>query len=217
MTPTIRSFTLIALTAMALPALAQKQSPAEKKLYCWNQNGVRVCSDTLSPEVMQHERDEINSKSGTRTRTVQRALTPEERAAAALADAQRLADAAAEQTRKRTDQAMLLSFQNEDELLRVFKERIGIVDNNIATARYNVASLRDGLVSLLQTARDRELAKQPTPAKNADDIRVRHDELLRQQRMQASFEQQRKDLDSEIVSTLERYRQLKDSVATSQR
>jgi hypothetical protein len=204
MTPTIRSFTIAALAALALPALAQNQGASEKKLYCWDQNGVRVCSDTLPPEALQRQRDEINSNSGTLTR-------PEERAAAAVEDAQRLADLAAEETRRRTDQAMLLSFQDEDDLRRVFKERIGIVDNSIATARYNVASLRDGLLSLLQGARDRELAQQPTPAKSAADIRVRHDELLRQQRMQASFEKQRKDLDVEIANTLVRYRQLKDS------
>jgi hypothetical protein len=43
----------------------------------------------------------------------------------------------------------------------VFNERTGIVDNSIHTARYNVVSLREGLVSLLQTASDRELDGKP--------------------------------------------------------
>lgn len=197
-----------ALLLAAAPALTAQTAP-NKKLYCWDQNGQRVCSDTLPPEALDRAREEISSVSGTRTAEVARALTEEERALAALEQAQQLADDAAEQTRRRTDQAMLLSFPTEDDLRRVFTERAGIVDNNVRMAAYNVASLREGLLNLLRSASDQELAGNPVGKEAADAIRARHGDLLRQQRMQRSFQRQRVGLDEEIAQVMQRYRELK--------
>ncbi|HBK46726.1 MAG TPA: hypothetical protein DDZ67_09900 [Xanthomonadaceae bacterium] len=195
--------------------MAQKsgQAASKKTLYCWDHNGQRICSDTLPPEAVNQARDEFNARSGLRSAEVERALNADERAAAAATEAQRKADEAAEQTRKRTDQAMLLSFQSEDELRRVFNERIGIIDNNIHTARYNVTSLREGLVSQLRSAGDRELGGQKVADKLAGEIQQRHRELLWQQRLQASFERQRAELDGEIEDILQRYRAMKGTPA----
>ncbi|MHA7604600.1 hypothetical protein [Xanthomonas euvesicatoria] len=195
---------------MAAPAGAQDK-PAGKKLYCWNQNGARVCSDTLPPEAVNQARDEFNVKSGMRSAEVQRAMSSDERAAAAASEQQRQADLAAEQMRQRTDQAMLMSYQSEDDLRRVFKERIAIVDNNIHTARFNVTSLREGLASLLRS--DRELAGQAVADKLAGDIQQRHRDLMAQLRLQISFEQQRVALDGEIADILQRYRAMKEPPA----
>src|SRR5687768_7005461 len=86
------------LVLLALPAAAQ---PApSKKLYCWNQGGQRVCSDALPPEAVNQARDEFNAKSGLRSGVVGRALSAEERAAAAADAAQQRADQAALETRK---------------------------------------------------------------------------------------------------------------------
>ncbi|RZA29876.1 MAG: hypothetical protein EOP92_36085 [Lysobacteraceae bacterium] len=194
---------------MAPGALAQKPDAPAKKLYCWNENGQRVCSDALPAEAVNRARDEISAKSGLRTGGVDRALTEEERALAASDEQQRQVDQAAADTRRRTDQAMLSSYQSEDDLRRVFNERTSIVDNSIRTARYNVASLREGLVSLLQTASDQELAGRPVAPKVAASIGGRHRELIRQRQLQASFERQRVELDAEIVDILRRYRELK--------
>lgn len=207
--PIQRPWSVALLAALALPAAAQKADAPDKKLYCWNQGGQRICSDALPPEAVNQARDEFNANSGARSGAVGRALTAEERAAAAAEAAQRRADAAAEETRKRTDQAMLLSFQTEDELRRVFSERTDIVDNNIDTARYNVTSLREGLVALLSMAGERELAGQKVPEKVANDVQQRHRELLWQLRMQKNFEQQRLGLNQEIEATLQRYRAAK--------
>ncbi|WP_305805150.1 hypothetical protein [Stenotrophomonas sp. YIM B06876] len=201
---------LAVLAALALPAAAQpRDGTPSKKLYCWDEGPRRICSDTLPPEAVNSARDEFNARSGLRSGEVQRALTAEERIAVAAEEAQRRVDQAAVDTRRRTEQAMLATFQSEDELRRVFKERIGIVDNNVETARYNVASLRDALATQLRTAGDRELAGQKIGDKQVADIRQRHSELLLQKRMQASFEQQRQALDVEIEQTVARYRLLK--------
>lgn len=201
---------LLALCAVLAPqALAQKADAPAKKLYCWSENGQRVCSDALPAEAVNRARQEISAKSGMRTGEVQAAMTEEQRAAAASEEVQRRVDQAAAETRRRTDQAMLLSYQTEEELGRVFTERTGIVDNSIRTSRFNVASLREGLVTLLQTAGDRELAGQPVTPDMAGNIRKRHAELLRQGRLQSSFERQRQDLDLEIAEIMQRYRQMK--------
>ncbi|ACD61283.1 hypothetical protein PXO_02931 [Xanthomonas oryzae pv. oryzae PXO99A] len=194
---------------MAPPASARDKA-ADRKLYCWNQNGARVCSDTLPPEAVNQARDEFNVKSGMRSAEVQRTMSSDERAAAAASEQQRQADLAAEQMRQRTDQAMLMSYQSEDDLRRVFNERIAIVDNNIHTARFNVTSLREGLASLLRSAGDRELAGQAVADKLAANIQQRHRDLMEQLRLQISFEQQRVALDGEIADILQRYRAMKE-------
>ncbi len=189
-------------------------APAKpKKLFCWQQNGQRVCSDALPPEAVNSAREEISASSGLRTGGIDRALTDEERAQAAVAEQQRRMDEAAAETRRRTDAAMLLSYRSEDELRRVFSERTMIVDNNIRTANYNALSLREGLVSLLQAAGDKELSGRPVTAEAATAIRQRHAELVRTRRLQQSFEAQRKELDVEITDILRRYRAMKGDTA----
>ena len=206
-----RQLLLIAVCVALAPAsLAQKKTVAPaKKLYCWDEKGQRVCSDALPAGAVNLAREEISARSGMRTGQVQRAMNEEERALAASDEIQRQVDQAALETRKRTDQAMLSSYQTEDQLRRVFGERTSIVDNSIRTARYNVTSLREGLVSLLQTAGDRELDGKSVSPEIAGNISSRHRELLRQQRLQASFEQQRVDLDVEIADIMRRYREMK--------
>lgn len=200
---------LTPLLLLPVLAFAQDKGTATKKLHCWNENGQRVCSDALPPEAVNRARQEISISSGMQTGAIQRTLTDEERAAAAIEAAQREADQAAEETRRRTDRAMLLSYRNEDDLRRVFSERTAIVDNNVHTARYNVASLREGLVSLLQAAGDRELSGRPVAEDMVLNIRNRHSDLLRQMQLQVSFERQRAELDEEIVDILRRYREMK--------
>lgn len=201
---------LLVLATLAVPAQAQnKPSDPGKKLYCWDEGGKRICSDTLPPEAVNMARQEFNARSGTRSAEVQRALSPEERADAALAQAQQLVDAAATETRRRTEQAMLATYASEDDLRRVFNERAVIVDNNIKTAAYNVTSLREALASQLLNAGNKELAGQKVNDKQADDIRQRHNELLAQLRLQTAFQQQRQALDVEIAETIGRYRELK--------
>ncbi len=207
--PDNRLLLLALCAALAPAALAQKAEAPAKKLYCWNENGQRVCSDALPADAVNRARDEINAKSGMRTAEVQRALTDEERALAASDAEQRKVDLAAEETRRRTEKAMLQSYQSEEELRRVFNERIGIVDNSVRTARYNVTSLREGLVTLLQSAGDRELSGEAVGPEMANNIRKRHAELLRQLQLQASFETQRVELDQEIADIMRRYRELK--------
>ena len=119
---TVRTSILLATAALvAMPcALAQDKGAAgAKKLFCWQEKGQRVCSDALPADAVNAARDEISASSGLRTGGVERALTAEERAQAAVEAQQRQMDAAAAETRRRTDAAMLLSYRSEDDLRRV--------------------------------------------------------------------------------------------------
>lgn len=215
---TVRTSYMLAALLVAVP-LASAQSnrgnkpaaapPAAKKLFCWEEKGQRVCSDALPADAVNVARDEISASSGLRTGGVDRAMTDEERAQAAIDAQQQLIDAAAADMRRRTDAAMLLSYRSEDELRRVFNERTAIVDNNVRTARYNTVSLREGLISLLQTAGDSELAGRPVRKEVAASIHQRHAELVRTRRLQQSFETQRAELDVEIADILQRFRAMK--------
>jgi len=204
-----KTLLLLALCALAPAALAQQDNTPARKLYCWNEGGQRVCSDALPPEAVNRARDEISARSGMRTSSVGAAMTEEERARATSEEFQRQVDQAAVDTRRRTDQAMLLSYPSQDELSRVFTERTGIVDNSIRMSVYNVTSLREGLVTLLQTAGDRELSGAAVGPDMSNSIRRRHAELLRQRKLQASFERQRRELDVEIADIMQRWRKMK--------
>jgi hypothetical protein len=198
------------LTLAAGPALAQRGVAMEKKLYCWEQNGQRTCSDTLPQEAIGRARDEISARSGMVIGSVERALTADERASQALAQAEQRARAMQEETRRRTDQAMLSSYQNEAELRRVFNESINMAENNIKTARYNANSLRTSLSLLLARAGASELEGRPVPEKTRTDIQRQQSELRSQLRLLQGLEQQRIALDADITNTLARYRDLKN-------
>lgn len=198
------------LLVMPQTLLAQSRGKAaDKKLYCWNEGKERICSDALPADAVNHARDEFSANSGLRNAQVQRALSDEERAAASTAAAQAQLDQMAEQTRQRTEQAMLTTYGDENALRRVFAERQEVLDNNLKTAQYNVASLRESLVALLAAAGDRELAGAKVADKQVQAISQRHAQLQSQRRLLASFEQQQQALKVEIESSLQRYRQLK--------
>lgn len=211
MSRSVRHWLPVALAAAALSAAAQNP-PKAKKLYCWNDPvSGRTCSDALPPERVNSARDEFSINSGARVGAVDAAMTAEQRADAAAAVMQARADQAAADTRKRTEQAMLLSYASEGDLKRVFAERTTLVENSVETARYNVTSMRIALITKLQQAGDAELAGRKVDPKLAQDIGQRHAELIRQQRLLNSFEQQRAQLSGEVQDTLQRYRALKSA------
>ena len=71
--------------AIACALLGSGAASAQKKVYCWNENGKKVCGDALPAEAADSARTEISAKSGLRTGQVARALTEAERSAAAVA------------------------------------------------------------------------------------------------------------------------------------
>lgn len=205
--------TLAAALVLAI-APAAAQAPA-KKLYCWTENGRKVCGDALPAEAAESARTEISARSGLRTGEVGRALNAEERVAAAAvaAEAARLAEI--EAARLRRDLAMVDSYASEAELRTAFQARFDLLDETIKASRLGVSNLRLSLLGLLRRAGELELANKPVPATMANNVATQHAELRRRQVLLAQQLRERATLDGELAGALERYRAMKrPAVAT---
>ena len=196
------------LAALPLAATAQK-APTDRKLYCWDENGTQVCGDTLPADALDRARTEINAASGNRTGEVPRALTADERAAAALAARAAAEAEMAEAERHRRDLAMVESYATENDLRRAYGERITLVEEALKTSGLSITNLRQSLLSLLRQAAERELLGEPVGKALADGIQAQHGDLVRQQAIQQRQLADRASLGSDLEGALERYRAMK--------
>lgn len=202
-------------TAMALGAglgmCGSAAAQAQKKVYCWNENGRKICSDALPAEAANNARTEISAKSGLATGQVARALTESERTEAAVAAvvARRQAEAAAIQARH--DLAMVESYVTEADLRRAYGERTSLLDETLKASQLGLSSLRLSLIHLLRQAGDWELDEKKVPKRLAESILQQHNDLLRQQQILADQQRDRATLDAELADAIRRYRQLKSS------
>jgi hypothetical protein len=197
-----------ALLVLAPTAGAQSET-GKKKLYCWNENGRKVCGDALPATAVDSARTEISAKSGLATGQVARALNAEERAAAAAkAEAERQAEFATQAARMR-ERAMIESYATETDLRRAFGERIALLDGTIKASQLSVGGLRQSLLSLLRQAGEAELGRKPVTSALAVNIHTQHVELMRQQGMLAQQRRDRSEIDAELTYAVERYRELK--------
>lgn len=202
-------FAATLLAALATQALAQKSGPPTKKLYCWNENGRKVCGDALPANAVDSARTEISARSGMATGRLERAPTDEERAAAAAqAEAERQAAIKAE-AQQRRELAMVESYASEADLRRAYEHRLSLSEGTLKAARMAVTGLRQSLLSLLRRAGEAELMGKPVVRPLAENIRTQHAELLRQQRLLVEQEQEAAAIEGEFADTLARYRELK--------
>jgi hypothetical protein len=210
--------TRTALTAFALLGLATALHAADspqKKLYCWNEGGRKVCGDALPSSAVDAARTEINSRSGMATAAMGRALTAEERVAAAAAAKAEADSAAASAAEQRRLMAMVETFQTEDDLRRAFDARVSLNRDAMKTARMGIDGLRQSLVSLLRRAGEAELNSKPVPKKLAGDIRGQHGQLVAQQAALATLQRESATIQSQLQDAVTRYRALKPQPATA--
>ena len=182
---------------------------AQKKVYCWNENGRKICSDALPPEAANAARTEISAKSGLATGQVARALTESERAEAAVSAAVARRQAEANAIEQRRDLAMVESYMTEADLRRAYGERTSLLDETLKASQLGLSNQRLSLIALLRRAGDWELDGKPVPKGLADTILQQHNDLLRQQQILADQQQDRATLDAELADAVRRYRELK--------
>ena len=190
-------------------ATAQTAAPAQKKIYCWNESGRKVCGDALPASAVDSARTEFSVKSGMATGSVERALTDDERSAAAVAAEAARRQAEADAMQKRRDLAMVESYMTEDDLRRAYGERTALLDETLMASRLGVSNLRLSLLSLLRQAGDMELADAPVTRKLTDSIQRQHAELLRQRQILLAQEEDRAELDRELADSVQRYREMR--------
>lgn len=196
-----------ALVLLAPQALAQKAP--EKKVYCWNEDGRTICGDALPAAAVDNARTEIDVDTGMTTRSLDRAPTDAERAAAEAQARREKRQAMAEAARLRREMAMVESYATEDELRRAFAHRSELLDEAVKTSRMSVVGMRQSLVGQLQRAGGSELAGKPVGKALAVNIRNQHRALLQQQQLLAEQLHERAVLDEELADAVDRYRELK--------
>ncbi|UNK42724.1 hypothetical protein MNO14_01040 [Luteimonas sp. S4-F44] len=209
---TLQGLLAVALSLAAATAGAQTIAP-ERKVYCWDEGGRRVCGDALPASAVNAARTEIDARSGVRTAEIGRALTDEERSAAEAAQAQAQREADARGVLQRRELAMVEAYATEADLRRAYGERIVLVEEAIKTSQLGIANLRASLLSLLRQAADLELRDAPVDATLIAGIRAQRTDLERQT---AVLEQQLADqaaLGGDLRAALARYRELKQPAA----
>lgn len=197
------------LLALAPLALAQNTGAPAKKLYCWNENGRKVCGDALPANAVDRARTEISAKSGLATGRVDRAPSAVERADAAAAAKAGQAAAFASAARLRREMAMVDSYASEAELRRAYEHRISLSEGTVRASRMAVTGLRQSLLTLLKRAGEAELSDKPVNERLVTDIRRQHDELVRQQNMLVQQQRDGNLIEGEFSEALARYRTLK--------
>lgn len=205
--------TLLPLLACSLAITASgatlAQTAANKKLYCWNENGAKVCGDALPANAVDSARTEFNAKTGRTTGKLDQALSSEERVAAnAQAKAQQEAAVLAEAAARR-DRAMAESYATENDLRRAFGERQALMDETLKASKAGLEGRRQTLISLLRRAGEDELNGKSVPRAARENVRIQHEQLLRQQAMLVQQLAERETIDEELAAALDRYNTLK--------
>lgn len=210
-----RLLTAIAIGFAGAGHVAAQTAPPQKKIYCWEDNGRKICGDALPASAAANARTEISIKSGLPTAKVERALSEEERSAAQQAAEAARRQAEAEAMQKRRDLAMVESYLTEADLRRAYGERTALLDESIKASKLSITTLQASLLSQLRQAGDQELAGTPVPPRLTRSIQQQHADLLRQRQLLAAQEQDRAALESELADSLRRYREMKGGTASS--
>lgn len=201
--------TAAALVAACVAAAGLAHAaPQGKKLYCWEEEGRKICGDALPADAADNARKEFSARTGLQVGEVARALTDAERAALAAdrADADRRAEEDA--ARQLRELAMVDAYATEADLRRAYRNRIVLMDDKVRASRLTIASLRESLLAQLRRAGELELAGKPVAADLAATIANRHEVLRRQRGILADQLAQRAALDQELAAALVRYREL---------
>ncbi len=208
---------LVIALALAIGAagLAQAQSkPTGPKLYRWvDKQGKVHYDDALPPEAVDQARTEYKTSTGRTVGQVDRALTPEERAAQAAA-AEAAVEAqkgAAEQ--QRLEGIMMASYETEMDMRRAYGERIGLLQTTIDSTNISIRSLDENLATMLSQASDTELDNRRVLDDRAKMIRDLHGEKVKQAALQTGRRSDLAALNAEFARMLARYREIKGDAA----
>jgi hypothetical protein len=200
--------TALILAIVAGAAQAQKKSG---KLYRWVDKEGKVHSDdALPPEAVNQARTEFNAKTGTTTGSIDRALTPEERATLEAKAAAEAEAAKVEEERKHQEDVMMATYSDENDLRRAYGERLTLLKTTLESTEVSIKNVRENLAMMLQQASDTELLGRKVPDDRIRAIQELHSEHLRQQQFLSNRRIELESLNGEFARMLARYRELKN-------
>ncbi len=198
------------LISCALTAAAQTK-PAAKKLFCWFENGQKVCGDALPTSAVDSARTEVSGRSGLRIGGIDRALNDEEQAKHDAEQKRLAAEAEAKAAALRRDMALAQSYSSEEELRRAYRIRYDLIDESIKSSKLALGNLQQSLLRMLDQAGERELSGKPIPKPMAENIRQHRTSYVD---LQAGYEQQQREraaIDQQLQEAVARYREMKAS------
>ena len=201
------------LLVLAAPLATQASGP---KLYRWvDKQGKVHYDDALPPEAVDQARREFSTRTGAVTGSVDRALTPEERAQQAAAA--KAAALAAEEAGKdrRQEEIMMAAYQTEADVTRAYNERISLLKMTLESTDVSIRSLTDNLTSMLAQASEAELENRKVVEDRQVAIRGLHAERVKQLALQSTRSANLAQLQAEFVRVLARFRELKAASAAS--
>lgn len=213
MTPHRWTLTLLAacLTVGVASFAGAQQKPKEKKLYCWDEGGRRVCSDTLPATAVGRQRTEFDQNTGTAVNRVARELNADERAQAALDQEARTIEA----ERNRREMAMVVSYETEQDLQKAFGNRIDLVEESLKGSALALTNLHNSLINLLRQANELELQSKPVGKIIREKILSQHAELRALRALKQRQLLERAAINSQFQEALARYRTLKQGQSTA--
>jgi hypothetical protein len=163
---------VLATLALAIAAMAATAAVAASGAthYRWRDgHGVLHFSDSLPPDAVKYGYELINDQ-GIVVRTVERALTPQERKQREAAAAIQAAAARQARDRARADRQMLAAYPQESDLQQAQQEQLSTIDQTISTTELNLKSQERTLADLLQRAAEIEHTQKTVPKFISDDI-----------------------------------------------
>lgn len=200
----------IAIALLLTAPFALAAGPSGPKLYHWiGKDGKPHYSDVLPPEALAQARQELSKTSGVAINQVDRAQTPEERAAA-VAKAEADAKTAEEvEKAKQSEQVLLASYPTEADLQRAYDQRITLQTETLKSTRIGMGSQQQSLSSMLIEASNRELAGRPVTPQLANSIQSIHKQVVDMQALLIRQEAQSVSLHQESAAMIAHYRALR--------
>lgn len=199
---------LAAAVAMGAASFADaQQKKQEKKLYCWDEGGRRICSDALPASAVSRQRTELDQNTGTELNRVSRALTAEEAARQAIEEEAKKIEA----QHQRREMAMVASYETEEDLKRAFSNRLELVEESLKGSAMALTNLHNSLISLLRQANELELQSKPVGKVIRDKIISQHAELQALRTLKQRQETERATLNADYLDALSRYRTVKQT------
>ena len=161
--------TLVLLAATVVTTAAAVAAGGALRYRWRDAHGVLHFSDSLPPDAVQYGYELVNDQ-GIVVRTVERALTPQERKQREAAAAAQAAAAKQARDRARANSQMLAAYPQESDLLQAQQAQLSTIDQTLRTTELNLKSQERGLADLLQRAAEIEHTQKTVPKYISDDI-----------------------------------------------
>ncbi len=210
----MRAVFMIGLAAMIAANLAQAAGTGRNQYKWRDASGALHYSDALPPEANRFGYEVVNGQ-GVVIKRVERAKTPEERAAAKVQEAKDKATRAAAEQQARDDEILLSKYADEADLKKAQQDRLANIDQDIKTARMGLRAQEQTLADLLDRAAAIERSGKTLPEAQAEQLAKLRGEVDAQHQAIRRREIERDNVVTGFQTEIAHYRKLKEQQAAA--